>query len=706
MKKGNILLVIFAIIFITAIVPSLAFDYPPARKGDVVDDFYGTKVADCYRWMEDPESEETINWVNAQNVVTADFVNTPIREKIEKRYTKLFNYPKYSLPHKEGDFYLFKKNDGLQAQYVMYKQDELGGESDVILDPNKLSDDGTISLARYSFTKDGSLMGYGLSEKGSDWQTIHIRNIETGEDLGDIIKFTRFVTPAWKDDKSGFYYDCYPDPSTVPAGEETYNNKLYWHTLGDDQSEDKLIYERPDDNRLGFGTTVTEDGQYLVIYVWRGTNRENGIYYLEMNGEDKVIRLLDDFDAGYSFIDNDGAKFYFKTDLDAENGRIIAIDISNPAKENWEEIIPESKDVLSWAKIINNQFVLAYMHDAHDLLKIYNLDSSFDREIELPTIGSIYGISGKREDTEMFFSFASFIYPKNSFRYDFKTGETSVYRSSEVDFDPAGYETKQIFFNSKDGTRIPLFITHKKDLVLDGTNPTILYGYGGFQSCQTPYFSLSKAMWLENGGVFVLAVTRGGIEYGEQWHQASMREGRQRVYEDFIGAAEWLIENKYTNNKRIAIEGGSGGGLLVASCMVQRPELFGAVLCEVPLTDMLRFHKLGVGRWWVGEYGNADDSLVDFEFLYAYSPYHNIHQGTVYPPTLITTADTDDRVVPSHAKKFAAELQSKDGGENPILIRIETKAGHGGGKPTKKIIEEVSDIYSFLFKVFEMDFNE
>jgi len=617
MKKGNILLVIFAIIFITAIVPSLAFDYPPARKGDVVDDFYGTKVADCYRWMEDPESEETINWVNAQNVVTADFVNTPIREKIEKRYTKLFNYPKYSLPHKEGDFYLFKKNDGLQAQYVMYKQDELGGESDVILDPNKLSDDGTISLARYSFTKDGSLMGYGLSEKGSDWQTIHIRNIETGEDLGDIIKFTRFVTPAWKDDKSGFYYDCYPDPSTVPAGEETYNNKLYWHTLGDDQSEDKLIYERPDDNRLGFGTTVTEDGQYLVIYVWRGTNRENGIYYLEMNGEDKVIRLLDDFDAGYSFIDNDGAKFYFKTDLDAENGRIIAIDISNPAKENWEEIIPESKDVLSWAKIINNQFVLAYMHDAHDLLKIYNLDSSFDREIELPTIGSIYGISGKREDTEMFFSFASFIYPKNSFRYDFKTGETSVYRSSEVDFDPAGYETKQIFFNSKDGTRIPLFITHKKDLVLDGTNPTILYGYGGFQSCQTPYFSLSKAMWLENGGVFVLAVTRGGIEYGEQWHQASMREGRQRVYEDFIGAAEWLIENKYTNNKRIAIEGGSGGGLLVASCMVQRPELFGAVLCEVPLTDMLRFHKLGVGRWWVGEYGNADDSLVDFEFLYA-----------------------------------------------------------------------------------------
>ncbi len=706
MKKGNILFAILVTILITAIVPSIAIDYPPARMGDVVDDYYGTKVADPYRWMEDPESDETINWFNAQNEVTADFVATPIREKIKERYTSLYNYPKFSLPHKEGDFYVYKKKDGLQAQYVMYKQDELGGESRVILDPNKLSDDGTISLNRYSFTKDGSLMGYGLSEKGSDWQTLHFMSIETGEKLEDIIKFTRFVTPAWKHDNSGFYYDCYPDPATVPAGEETYYNKLYWHTLGTDQSEDKLIYERPDDNRIGFGTQVTEDGKYLVIYVWRGTNRENGIYYLEINGDEEVIRLLDDFDSGYSLIDNDGTKFYFKTDFGAENGRIIAIDIANPAKENWSEIIPESKDVLSSASIINNQFVLTYMHDAYDQLKIYNLDGTFDKEIKMPTIGSIYSISGKREDTEMFFTFASFIYSATSFRYNFESAELSVYRKSEVKFDPSDFETKQVFFDSKDGTRIPLFITHKKDLVLDGTNPTILYGYGGFQACQTPYFSLSKAMWIENGGVFVLAVTRGGIEYGEAWHQASMREGRQNVYDDFNGAAEWLIENKYTNNKRIAIEGGSGGGLLVASCMVQRPDLFGAVLCEVPLTDMLRFHKLGVGRWWVGEYGNADDSLVDFNFLYAYSPYHNVRQGTIYPPTLITTADTDDRVVPSHAKKFAAELQAKDGGDNPLLIRIETKAGHGGGKPTQKVIEEVADIYSFLFKVFEMKFVE
>ncbi len=706
MKKGNSLLIVVAIVIILIALPSIAGDFPAARKGDVVDNYYGTKVADPYRWMEDPDSEEIINWVEAQNELTANFVNTPTREKIKKRYTQLYNYPKYSLPHKEGNFYVFKKKDGLQAQKVMYRQDELGGEAKVILDPNKLSNDGTISLNKYSFTEDGSLMGYGLSEKGSDWQTIHIRSIKTGEDVPDVIKWTRGVVPAWKHDNSGFYYDCYPDPSTVPAGEETYYDKLYWHTLGTGQSEDKLIYERPDDNRLGFGAQVTEDGKYLIINVWRGTNRENGIYYLKIDGDDEVVRLLDDFDAGYSLIDNDESKLYFKTDLDAENGRIISIDITNPGRENWEEIIPESKDVLDSAAIINNQFVLTYMHDAYNQLKIYNFDGTFDREIKMPTIGSIYSISGEREGTEMFIEFASFIYPTTSFRYDFELGELNVYKKSEVDFDPSGYETKQVFFNSKDGTRIPLFITHKKDLVLDGTNPTILYGYGGFQSNQTPYFSLSKAMWIENGGVFVLAVTRGGVEYGEQWHQASMREGRQRVYEDFIGAAEWLIENKYTNKKRIAIEGGSGGGLLVASCMVQRPDLFGAVLCEVPLTDMLRFHKLGVGRWWVGEYGNADDSLVDFKFLYAYSPYHNVHQGTVYPPTLITTADTDDRVVPAHAKKFAAELQAKDGGDNPILIRIETKAGHGGGKPTQKIIEEISDIYSYLFKVFDMEFKE
>ncbi len=706
MKKGKVLFATLGAIIIMTIVPTIAIDYPPARIGDVVDDYYGTKVADPYRWMEDPDSEETINWVNAQNELTTGFVATPIRQKIKERYTKLFNYPKYSLPHKEGNFYVCKKNDGLQAQYVMYRQDELGGESKVILDPNKLSDDGTIALNYYSFTKDGSLIGYGLSEKGSDWQTLHFMNIETGEKLEDIIKFTRFVTPAWKHDNSGFYYDRYPDPATVPAGEETYYNKLYWHTLGTDQADDKLIYERPDDNRLGFGTQVTEDGQYLVIYVWRGTDRENGIYYFKIDGDDEVIRLLDDFDANYSLIDNDGTKFYFKTDFGAEKGRIIAVDITNPAKENWAEIIPESNDVLTSAAIINNQFVLIYMHDAYDQLKIYNLDGSFDKEIEMPTIGTINSISGEREGTELFIEFASFIYPATSFRYNFETAELSVYRKSEVKFDPSGYKTKQVFFNSKDGTRIPLFITHKKGLVLDGTHPTILYGYGGFQVNQTPYFSLSKAMWIENGGVFVLAVTRGGIEYGEAWHQESMREGRQNVYDDFNGAAEWLIENKYTNNKRIAIEGGSGGGLLVASCMVQRPDLFGAVLCEVPLIDMLRFHKLGVGRWWVGEYGNADDSLVDFNFLYAYSPYHNVKQGTVYPPTLITTADTDDRVVPSHAKKFAAELQAKDGGDNPILIRVETKAGHGGGKPTQKVIEEVADIYSFLFKVFEMEFVE
>ncbi len=676
--------------------------YPPARLGDVVDDYHGTKVADPYRWLEDPDSDETIAWVTAENELTAAFVNTPARKIIKERLTARWNYPKYGLPFKEGDRYYFWKNDGLQNQSVLYMQKTLNAEPVAVLDPNTFSEDGTVSVSTAAFSEDGTLLAYGRSESGSDWSPLRIRNIDSGKEYDEVLDYCKFSGVAWMPDNSGFYYDRYPDPATVAPEDRNNYNRVYWHTLGTPQSEDKLVYERPDNKELGFNAAITDDSLYLGLYVYHGTDHRNRVYYRRLDSDGEFIRLLDDADAGYYFIDNTGPVFYFQTDLDAPRGRIIAIDITKPERENWREIIPEQEDVLSFVSTVNNQLLVAYMHDAHHLLKLYNLDGSFVREIKLPTIGSIRGLSGKRNDTEMFISFTSFLYPTTAFRYDFKSGEMTLFRRSEIDFDPSGYETKQVFYTSKDGTRVPMFITHKKGLVLGGNNPTLLSGYGGFNISMTPYFSTSRTIWMENGGVFALACIRGGNEYGEAWHEAGMLGNKQNVFDDFIAAGEWLIKNRYTNSSRLAIWGGSNGGLLVAACMVQRPELFGAVICGVPVIDMLRYHKFTVGRFWVPEYGNAEADPEHFKFLYAYSPLHHIKQGVSHPATLITTADTDDRVVPAHGKKFAAALQAADSGENPILLRVETKAGHGGGKPTSKIIEELADEYAFLFKVFDM----
>jgi len=677
-------------------------EYPEAHKGDVVEDYHGTMVADPYRWLEDPDSPETVAWVEKENKLFYDYVDIPERKMLEERFTKLWNYPKYSLPYKKDDRYFYSKNDGLQNQSVWYMQTSLDGEPKVVIDPNKLSEDGTIALTNFELTEDGKILAYGLSTGGSDWQEIYVRDVDTGQDYDDHLEWCKFTSIAWKHDNSGFYYNRYPDPSTLPDEDQTKYNQVYWHELGTPQSDDVHIYGSEEEKELGFSPEITDDGKYLVLYVWHGTDDRNGLYFRPVSSDGDFVKLVEVGEAEYNPIDNIDNIAYIQTNLDAPKKRIIAIDLDHPARENWREILPEANDVIDFVSMVDNDLVVAYMRDAHNILKIFDKDGKFVREIELPTIGSVSGLSGRREDTEMFFGFTSFVYPFTTFRYDFNKDEAAIFRKPEVDFDPTLYETKQVFCPSKDGTKIPMFITYKKGMKLDGDNPTILYGYGGFNISLTPYFSISRLVWMDVGGVFAVANLRGGAEYGEEWHQAGMLGNKQNVFDDFIACGECLIDAKYTSTKRLAIMGGSNGGLLVTACELQRPDLFGAVVAQVPVTDMLRYHKFTVGRFWVPEYGNAEENPEDFEFLYKYSPLHNVKEGVAYPPTLVTSADTDDRVVPMHAKKFVATMQAKDAGMNPILLRVETKAGHGGGKPTTKRIEEAADTYAFLMKTFGM----
>jgi len=681
------------------------FDYPAARVGDVVEDYHGTKVADPYRWMENPDAEETVAWVEAQNELTLGYLEAvPVARKIKARLTELVDYPRYTLPQKEGDHYFFRKNTGLQNQSVLYKQAGLDGEPSVLLDPNLLSEDGTVAVSNEFFTKDGTLIAYGLSTSGSDWQEIKIRDVDSGRDYDEVIRWCRFSSIAWTHDNRGFYYNRFPEPGSVPEDERTRHNRVYWHRLDTPQSQDVLVYQRLDAIDLSFYPQVTDDGKYLLLHVYRGTDPRNGVYYRAVRSDGPFVRLSEQGEAAFEFIDNIGSLFYFNTDLDAPRHRIIAIDTKHPARAKWREILPEQDEVLSYATMVNDCFATVHMRDAHDELHVYGLDGELVDQIDLPTLGAVEGISGRKEDREMFVGFTSFLYPFTAFRYDFASHTLSPFRASEAKFDPSGFETKQVFATSRDGTRVPVFITHGKGLKLDGDNPTLLHAYGGFTVNMTPYFSTSRVVWMENGGVFALAVLRGGGEYGETWHQAGMLENKQNVFDDFIAASEWLIENRYTSSEKLAIQGASNGGLLVAACMLQRPELFGAVVSEVPVTDMLRYHRFTVGHYWVPEYGNAEENPEHFEFLHVYSPVHNVKVGVAYPPTLITTADTDDRVVAMHGKKFAAALQAADAGGRPILLRVETKAGHGAGKPTTKRIDEYTDIYTFLFSVFGMEF--
>lgn len=690
-------------VFMNPSVLSQTIEYPQAHKGDVTEDFHGVQVADPYRWLEDPASADTLQWVEANNVITRNYLESiPEHEKINERLTEIWNYPKYSAPSKKGDWYVFSKNTGLQNQSVVYRQKTLDSEPEVVIDPNGLSEDGTVALSGTYFSNDGKFMVYATSSSGSDWQEFRIRNLETGDDMEEIIEWVKFSGAAWKHDNSGFYYSRYPVSDDNKFEAQNTFNQLYFHKLGTRQRDDVLIYERPDQEHYSFRPIMTDDGEYVLLSVGYPDFATSRYYVRRVDSNGDFLRLLDDADAMYDFAGNEGSIFYFKTDLNAPNSKLIAIDVDKPERENWKTIIAEQKDVMDRVFLLNDQFVINWKRDAHHVLTFYTKEGEFIKEIKMPTLGTIGFSSTKQNADEFFYTFTSFLYPSSSYRYDVKRGVSELVRETEIDFDASQYETKQVFYPSKDGSKIPMFITHKKGLVLDGNNPTLLYGYGGFDISLMPSFSIIRTFWMEQGGVFALANLRGGSEYGKTWHEAGMLEKKQNVFDDFHAAAEYLTGNKYTSSSKLAIQGGSNGGLLTAACMLQRPDLYGAVLCHVPVADMLRFHKFTIGYYWTGEFGNAEENAEHFKFLYAYSPLHNVKGGVSYPPILVTAADTDDRVVPSHAKKFVATLQEKASKENPILLRIETKAGHGAGKPTSKQIEENADIFAFLFKQFGM----
>ena len=677
--------------------------YPQARRSDQVDDYHGTKVADPYRWLEDTDSAETHSWVEAENKLTFGYLDQiPYRQAIRDRLTKLWNYERFTVPHQEGGRYFFEHNNGLQNQNVLLVADSLNAQPRVLLDPNLLSTDGTVALAGTAISDDGKLLAYALATSGSDWNEWHVRDVGTGKDLSDDIKWVKFSGASWTKDNQGFYYSRYDEPKGATMRDTNYFQKLYYHRLGTAQSEDKLIYERPDNREMGFAGNVTDDGHYLIIHVWQGTSPKNRLYYKDLTQSDSpVARLLDDFDAQYQFIDNDGTVFWFQTDLDAPRGRLLAIDTLHPERANWKTLVPQGTDKLEFANVVDNLFLLGYLKDARTEVRVYDLSGTFLRDVDLPGIGTAAGFGGKRKDKETFYAFTSFISPATVYRYDPQAAKSAVFRQPKVDFDASRYETKQVFYNSKDGTRVPMFLTYKKGIKLDGQNPVLLYAYGGFDISLTPFFSVLNVVWLEMGGVYAQPNLRGGGEYGEEWHQAGMKLKKQNVFDDFIAAAEWLIANKYTSTPKLAIRGGSNGGLLIGACLTQRPDLFGAALPEVGVMDMLRFHKFTIGWAWTSDYGSSDDP-TEFKALYAYSPLHNLKPGTKYPPTLIATSDHDDRVVPGHSFKFAATMQADQAGPAPVLIRIEVKAGHGAGKSITKLIDETADTWAFVAHNLDM----
>ena len=678
-------------------------NYPAARKSDQTDDYHGTKIADPYRWLEDLDSAETRSWVEAENKLTFGFLESiPERTAIKDRLTKLWNYEKYGIPFKEGNRYFYTRNSGLQNQAVLYTVTTLGAQPQMVLDPNTLSADGTVALSGLQVSPDGKLLAYSLSASGSDWQEWKVRDVETSKDLSDHLQWVKFSGVSWTRDGKGFFYSRYDEPKSDALKATNYFQKIYFHKLGTPQSEDVLVYERPDQKDWLLSGTVTEDGQYLIVTVYQGTDVKTRVYYKDLKAKDaQVVKLLDEFDAAYNLIGNEGSRFFFQTDLEAPRGKLIEVDVNKPTRSNWKVIVPEGKETLQSTSFVDHKFVANYLKDAYTQVRVYDTAGKLVNEVAFPGIGSADGFGGHATDKETFYSFTGFTTPTTIYRYDMTTGRSTVFRQPKVDFNPADYETKQVFYTSKDGTKVPMFITHKKGLKLDGNNPTYLYGYGGFSISMSPAFSVGNLVWMEMGGVYAQPNLRGGGEYGEEWHQQGMKLKKQNVFDDFIAAAQWLIDNKYTSTPKLAIGGGSNGGLLVGAALTQRPDLFGAALPAVGVMDMLRFQKFTIGWAWVSDYGSSDNA-DEFKALYAYSPLHNIKPGTSYPPTLITTADHDDRVWPGHSFKFAAALQAAQAGSAPVLIRIETKAGHGAGKPTTKIIEELADRWAFLVKTLNM----
>ncbi len=675
--------------------------YPEAPRAEVVDDYHGTKVADPYRPLEDPDSEPTRAWVEAENKVTFAFLEgIPQRAKIKDRLTELWDYEKFGIPEKEGDRYFFTRNSGLQNQSVLYTATGLDAEPKVLLDPNKLSADGTVALSGASVSDDGNYLAYGIAAAGSDWVEWKVRHVSNAEDLPDLLKWIKFSNAAWSKDGRGIYYGRFPEPEKgADLKQANYYQKLYYHTLGTDQADDRLIWKDDEHKDWRADPTVTEDGKYLVLTIGKGTDDRYRVLYRPLDQPDaEPTHLVGEFDADYSFLDNDGPVFWFRTNKDAPRGRVIAIDTRHPEPANWKELVPQADETLESVSVVGDHFLARYLKDAATQVKVFALDGKFVRSVEFPGLGTATGFNGKRDDKETFYSFTSFNRPATIYRYEVASGKSEVYKEPKLAFDPDDYVTKQVFYKSKDGTRVPMFLSHKKGLKPSADTPTLLYGYGGFNIALTPAFSPATLAWMEMGGVYAVPNLRGGGEYGEDWHQGGTKLKKQNVFDDFLGAAEWLIENKITSTPKLAIAGGSNGGLLVGACITQRPELFGAALPAVGVMDMLRFHKFTIGWAWVDDYGSADDA-EQFQSIYAYSPLHNIKPGTCYPPTLVTTADHDDRVVPAHSFKFAAALQAAQSCDNPVLIRIETRAGHGAGKPTSKQIDEAADRWAFLVKV-------
>jgi prolyl oligopeptidase len=669
-------------------------NYPETRKTDTIDVYFGTQVADPYRWLEDDNSEETAAWVKAQNDVTnAYLAKIPFRDQVRERLTSLWNYPRYGVPFKKGGKYFFFKNDGIQNQSVLYIQDSLQAEPRVFLDPNKLSEDGTTALGTYSVSKDGKYFAYAISKAGSDWNEIYVMETETGKQLADKLEWVKFSGISWRE--NGFYYSRYDKPAGggVLSSKNEYM-KVYYHVVGDPQEKDVLVYENRNHPLRNYGITATEDGRYLVLGESESTSG-NSLYIKDLeNHQAGFVKIAEGFRFDYSYISNQDGKFLILTNADAPKYRLIEVDLGSPAPENHRIIIPEREEVLVSAEVAGGRIVCEYMKDATNRLYVYTTGGSFVHEVNLPGPGTIAGFEGKKDENEAFFAFTSFTYPSTVFVYDILNNTSKVFFDSELDFDPAKYESKQVFYTSKDGTKVPMFIVHKAGLKLDGNNPVYLYGYGGFNVSLTPVFSVSRLLFIEQGGVFAMPNLRGGGEYGEAWHRAGTKLQKQNVFDDFIAAAEYLIAEKYTQPEKIAIAGGSNGGLLVGACMTQRPDLFAVALPAVGVMDMLRFHKFTIGWAWTEDYGSSEDS-AQFQYLLGYSPLHNIKPGTCYPATLVTTADHDDRVVPAHSFKFAATLQEHQSCNNPALIRIETNAGHGAGKPVSKMIDEATDIWSF-----------
>jgi len=689
--------ILVAFLFLVPVLLNAQIQYPETKKDSITDDYSGVKVADPYRWLEDDNSEQTKAWVQEENKVTQDYLSQiPYRDKVKKRMEEMWNYPKYSAPTQKGEYYYFTKNDGLQNQSVWYRQKGLAGKPELFLDPNKLSQDGTVSLGGIYFSLNGKYMAYTIQASGSDWQEGHIMNVTTKKQVPEKLDFLKFTGFSWKGD-DGFYYSRYPEPKEGDSLKgKNVNQQVYYHKVGTKQSEDKLIYEDKAHPQRFAGVGLTEDERFLILQTTEGTSGGEIWFWDTKDPTQKNFTLLiPGFATEPNVVDNIGGKLLLQTNDDAPNYKVVLVDPKNPAKNNWQTIIPEQKEVLQSVGTGGGYLFASYLKDASTKAYQYTYDGKLVREIKLPGIGAAGGFGTEKKYKEFFYTFTSFNYPPTIFKYNITTGQSSLFRKTEVKFKPEDYEVKQVFIPSKDGTKVPVFLTYKKGTVLNGNNPALMYGYGGFNIATTPFFSPSVIFFLEQGGVYATVCMRGGSEYGEEWHKAGMLDKKQNVFDDFIGAAEWLIKNKYTNSGKLAIQGGSNGGLLIGACMTQRPDLFKVAIPQVGVMDMLRYHKFTIGYAWSVEYGSSDNP-EQFKYLYKYSPIHNLKPGVKYPATIVTTADHDDRVVPAHSFKYIATMQERYKGKNPVLIRIDTNSGHGMSNMMKSI-DLTADIYSFIF---------